>query len=131
MARDPDDDLELERAEARRQGLFEALLREAVRRTASLGFSSFFATEDAVRRAFNEAVPRDWVDYAKDQSAELRAEMIERMSAEFGAWLRTIDMTQVMSKLLAENDFELKISISTRAKNAERAPDLSLVTRRK
>jgi hypothetical protein len=36
-----------------------------------------------------------------------------------------------MSKLLAENDFELKISISTRAKNAERAPDLSLVTRRK
>ncbi len=131
MARDPDEDLELERAEARRQGLFEALLREAVRRTASLGFSSFFATEDAVRRAFNEAVPRDWVDYAKDQSTELRAEMIERMSAEFGAWLRTIDMTQVMSKLLAENDFELVISISTRAKNAERAPDLSLVTRRK
>jgi hypothetical protein len=131
MARDPDEDLELERAEARRQGLFEALLREAVRRTASLGFSSFFATEDAVRRAFNEAVPRDWVDYAKDQSTELRAEMIERMSAEFGAWLRTIDMTQVMRKLLAENDFELVISISTRAKNAERAPDLSLVTRRK
>lgn len=131
MALDPDEDLDLERAEARRQGLFEALLREAVRRTASLGFSSFFATEDAVRRAFNEAVPRDWVDYAKGQSTELRAEMIERMSAEFGAWLRTIDMTQVMSKLLAENDFELKISISTRAKNAERAPDLSLVTRRK
>ena len=129
--RDRDEESELERAEARRQGLFEALLREAIRRTASLGFSSFFATEDAVRRAFNEAVPRDWVDYAKDQSTELRAEMIERMSAEFGAWLRTIDMTQVMSKLLAENDFELKISISTQRKNAERAPDLSLVTRRK
>ena len=99
--------------EARREGLFEALLHEAIRRTAALGFSSFFATEDAVRRAFNDAVPRDWVDYAKDQSTELRAEMIERMSAEFGAWLRTIDMTQVMSKLLAENDFELKISISS------------------
>ena len=129
--RDGDDEIELERAEARRQGLFEALLREAVRRTASVGFSSFFATEDALRRAFNEAVPRDWVDYAKDQSADLRAEMIERMSAEFGAWLRTIDMTQIMSKLLAENDFELKISISTAPKNAERAPELSLVKRGK
>ncbi len=133
MARDPerDEEVELERAEARRQGLFEALLREAVRRTASVGFSGFFATEDAVRRAFNEAVPRDWVDYARDQSAELRAELIERMSAEFGAWLRTIDMTQIMSKLLAENDFELKISISTAPKDAERAPELSLVNRRK
>jgi hypothetical protein len=129
--RDRDEETELERAEARRQGLFEALLREAVRRTASVGFSSFFATEDALRRAFNEAVPRDWVDYARDQSADLRAEMIERMSAEFGAWLRTIDMTQIMSKLLADNDFELKIQISTAPKGAERAPELSLVNRRK
>jgi hypothetical protein len=129
--RDRDDEIELERAEARRAGLFEALLHEAIRRTASVGFSSFFATEDAVRRAFNQAVPRDWVDYAKDQSTELRSEMIERMSAEFGAWLRTIDMTQIMSKLLAEHDFELKISISSERRNAERAPELSLVTRRK
>ena len=131
MGRDGDDELELERAEARRAGLFEALLHEAIRRTAALGFSSFFATEDAVRRAFNDAVPRDWLDYAKDQSTELRAEMIERMSAEFGAWLRTVDMAQIMSKLLAEHDFELKISLSSKRRSAESAPELSLVTRRK
>ena len=76
-------------------------------------------------------MPRDWVDYASRQSTELRQETIERMSAEFGAWLRTIDMTQIMSKLLAEHDFELKISISSERKTAERAPELSLVTRRK
>ena len=131
MGRDRDDDTELERAEERRAGLFEALLHEAIRRTAQVGFSSFFATEDAVRRAFSEAVPRDWVDYASRQSTELRQETIERMTAEFGAWLRTIDMTQIMSKLLAEHDFELKISISSERKTAERAPELSLVTRRK
>jgi len=131
MGRDREDDRELERAEERRAGLFEALLHEAIRRTAQVGFSSFFATEDAVRRAFSEAVPRDWVDYANRQSTELRQETIDRMSAEFGAWLRTIDMTQIMSKLLAEHDFELKISISSERKSAERAPELSLVTRRK
>ena len=131
MGQDRDDEIELERAEARRAGLFEALLHEAIRRTAQVGFSSFFATEDAVRRAFSEAVPRDWVDYASKQSTELRSEMIERMSAEFGAWLRTIDMAQIMSKLLAEHDFELKISVSAARRSTERAPELSLVTRRK
>jgi hypothetical protein len=131
MARDRDDEIELERAEARRAGLFEALLHEAIRRTASVGFSSFFATEDAVRRAFNEAVPRDWVDYAKGQSTELRSEMIDRMAAEFGAWLRTVDLAQIMSKLMAEHDFELKISISSERRSGERTPELSLVTRRK
>jgi hypothetical protein len=131
MGRDGDDKTVLEQADERRAGLFEALLHEAIRRTAQVGFSSFFATEDAVRRAFSEAVPRDWVDYASRQSTELRSEMIERSAAEFGAWLRTIDLAQVMSKLLAENDFELKISISSERRSTERAPELSLVTRRK
>ena len=131
MARDRDDKSELERDEARRAGLFEALLHEAIRRTAQVGFSSFFATEDAVRRAFSEAVPRDWVDFASRQSTDLRAEMLERMSSEFGAWLRSIDMAQVVSKVLAENDLELTISVKSTPRSAERAPELSLVTRRK
>ncbi len=129
MGRDRDDDFE--RDAQGRAGLFEALLHEAIRRTAQMGFSSFFATEDAVRRAFSDSVPRDWVDYANRQSTELRSEMIERMSAEFGAWLRTIDLTQVVSKLLADNDLELRISISGERKGTERSPELSLVTRRK
>jgi hypothetical protein len=131
MRRDRDDEIEFKQTDERRAGLFEALLHEAIRRTAQVGFSSFFATEDAVRRAFSEAVPSDWVDYASRQSTELRKEMIERMSVEFGAWLRTIDMAQIMSKLLSESDFEFKISVSSERRGAERAPDLSLVPRRK
>jgi hypothetical protein len=134
MSRDGDEKKafeQIEREEARRAGIFEALLHEAIRRTASVGFSSFFATEDAVRRAFNDAVPRDWVDYASRQSTELRAEMIDRMQTEFGAWLRSIDLAQVVGKVLAENDVELKISLSSTPRSAERAPELSLVTRRK
>jgi hypothetical protein len=37
----------------------------------------------------------------------------------------------VVGKVLAENDVELKISLSSTPRSAERAPELSLVTRRK
>ncbi|MGH7290833.1 MAG: hypothetical protein ACREJT_06460, partial [Myxococcota bacterium] len=60
MPRDRDPDFELApggpTGEDRRTGVLEALLHEAIRRTAQIGFSSFFATEDAVRRAFSDAV---------------------------------------------------------------------------
>lgn len=130
MARDRDDDLLL-----RRSGPLETLFQEAVRRAAQLGLSGFFATEEALRRAFNESVPRDWVDYLNQQSTDVRGELIDRLAREFGDWLRTVDMTQIVGKLLAENEFELKISITGQPRAAERAPDrgpeLSLVTRRK
>src|SRR5262245_27839993 len=126
MARDRDDDLLL-----RRSGPLETLFQEAVRRAAQLGLSGFFATEEALRRAFNDAVPRDWVDYLNQQTGDVRTELIDRMAREFGAWLRTVDMTQIVGKLLAENEFELKISISAQPRAAERAPELSLLSRRK
>ena len=57
MAEDRDDDeLELRRAEARWQGFFEEAARGERRQLRAV--SSFFTTEDAVRRAFAEAVPR-------------------------------------------------------------------------
>lgn len=115
----------------RRTGLFEALLHEAVRRAAQAGLSGFFATEDALRRAFSDTVPPDWADYLGEKGSDLRTELIERLAAEFGAWLRTVDVAQLAGKLLEENDFELRISVSGQRRSAERAPELSLVTRRK
>jgi hypothetical protein len=126
MARDRDDDLLL-----RRSGPLETLFQEAVRRAAQLGLSGFFATEEALRRAFNDSVPRDWVDYLNQQTGDVRTELIDRMAREFGEWLRTVDMTQIVGKLLAENEFELKISISGQPRAAERPPELSLLARRK
>jgi hypothetical protein len=127
MAVDPDDELEL----PRRPGPLEALFQEAVRRAAQLGMSTFFTTEEAVRRAFSESVPPDWLDYLNRQGTDIRGELLERMSREFGEWLQTIDMPQIMSKLLEEHDFELRISVSARPRSSERAPELSLLARRK
>jgi hypothetical protein len=131
VSRDFEDDEAEIAPEARRTGLFEALLHEAVRRAAQAGLSGFFATEDALRRAFSDTVPRDWADYLGEKGSDLRGELIERLATEFGAWLRTVDVAQVAGKLLEENDFELRISVSASRRSAERAPELSLVTRRK
>ncbi len=131
MSQDFEDDEREIPTGARRAGLLEALLHEAVRRAAQAGLSGFFATEDALRRAFSDTVPRDWADYLGEKGSDLRGELIDRLAAEFGAWLRTVDIAQVAGKLLEENDFELRISVSGQRRSSERAPELSLVTRRK
>jgi hypothetical protein len=125
MSDDSDDELEFRR----RAGPLEAFFQEAVRRAAQLGISTFFSTEEAVRRAFSESVPPDWLDYLNRQGTDLRGELLERMSREFGEWLRQVDMAQIMSKLLEEHEFDLRISVS--ANRRGKAPELSLLQRRK
>ena len=127
MAHD-DDEIELLR---RRSGPLESFFQEAVRRAAQLGLSTFFTTEEAVRRAFSDSVPPDWLDYLNRQGTDLRSELLDRMSREFGEWLRQVDMAQIMSKLLEEHDFDLHISVSAKRSSKERAPELSLLQRRK
>jgi hypothetical protein len=131
VSRDFEDDEVDALAGARRTGLFEALLHEAVRRAAQAGLTGFFATEDALRRAFSDTVPRDWAEYLGEKGSDLRSELIERLAAEFGAWLRTVDVAQIAGKLLEDNDFELRISVSGLRRSSERSPELSLITRRK
>lgn len=127
VAHDPDDDFELRR----RTGPLETFFQEAVRRAANLGISTFFTTEEAVRRAFSESVPPDWLEYLNRQGTDLRSELLDRMSREFGEWLRQVDMAQIMSKLIEEHDFDLRISVSSTRRSKERAPELSLLQRRK
>ncbi|MFI5315705.1 MAG: hypothetical protein ACHQ6T_08385 [Myxococcota bacterium] len=124
---DDDGDFELRR----RAGPLEAFFQEAVRRAAQLGLSTFFTTEEAVRRAFSESVPSDWLDYLNRQGSDIRVELLDRMSREFGEWLRQVDMAQIMSKLLEEHDFEFRISVSAQRRGKERTPELSLLQRRK
>src|SRR5262245_7684513 len=121
-----EDDLEL-----RRRGPLEAFFQEAVRRAAQLGLSTFFTTEEAVRRAFAESVPADWIDYLNRQGTDVRGELLDRLSREFGEWLQRVDMAQIMGKLLEEHDFEFKISVSAKRRPSERGAELAVLTRRK
>ena len=102
-----------------RGGPLETAFAELVRRAASLGFQSFFLTEKALRGAFSERVPDDWVEYASKQGDELRAELIERVTREFGEWLRTLDVAALLRDVLRESDVSVRLELSARPGSTE------------
>ena len=97
----------------------ESLFQDFLRRAAALGFSSLFFTERAVRGAFSETVPQEWVDYASRQGDELRAELIRCLSLEFGQWLRTLDVPALLSEVLSEGDLSVRLELSSQPKRGE------------
>lgn len=121
-------------AGSRRSGPLEALFQETVRRAASLGLSSFFLTEEALRRAFSDSVPRDWVDYLARQGDEVRAELFEALSRQFREWLQEVDLVELLGELVRRNDLSvrLELSASPRADSSDAAPrsTLEVISRR-
>ncbi len=110
-------------------GPLEGVFQEVVRRTAALGFSSFFLTEEALRRAFSDAVPQDWVEYLNRQGDDVRREVIDRLVAEFAAWLRTLDVSELLGRLFEE--YSAQVEISVKPRSSEQGPALQVVTRRR
>lgn len=94
-------------------------LTELVRRAFAAGFSGFFFTEEALRKAFGDAVPREWVDFASEQSARTRSEVIERLSFEMGRAVETVDWAAVLAALLEGRTLEVKAEIRL----GEKSPD--------
>ena len=83
MARDPEQKKEAPpegSAPPQEEDAAGGRIPELLRRGLSLGFSGLFMTEEAVRRAFGDTVPRDWIDFATEQSTRTRSEFIERLS---------------------------------------------------
>jgi len=89
---------------------------EMVRRALAAGFSGFFLTEEAFRRALGDTLPKDWSDFALEQSGRARAEIIERMSFEVGRALEHIDWAGVLASLLEGRTLEVKAEIRLGAK---------------
>ena len=114
----------------------ENLFQELVRRGASLGLSSFFLTEEAVRRAFSDRVPAEWLESWRRQSEEVRGDIADRAGKEFGNWLRTLDLSELVGDLLERYEISASIELEVRNRSdreTEQAPTakLSIVTRRR
>jgi hypothetical protein len=105
------------------------MFQEIVRRAAAAGFSSFFMTEEAIRQALSENVPKDWVDYVARQSASMRAEVVERLVREFSDWLQRIDTEELSRKVvqlvLEEYEVRVEIRLDARPRDAADAPAVS------
>jgi hypothetical protein len=98
-----------------------AAVPELVRRALSLGLSGFFLTEEAIRKALGDAVPRDWTDFVVNQSDRTRKEFLERLSFEIGQSLEKIDMSRVLADLLEGRTLEVKAEIRLSPKGSEPA----------
>jgi len=73
---------------------------ELMRRAIALGLTGFFTTEEAVRRALGDTVPKDWTDYIAESSDRTRSEFLDRLSREIARTLKGVDIAAVLQQLL-------------------------------
>jgi hypothetical protein len=85
-------------------------LPEALRRMLTLGFTGFFMTEEALRKALGDSVPRDVIEFVLDQSQRMRGEFLERVSRELGRVLERVDPVEVARRLLEGRTVEVSAS---------------------
>ncbi|MBW2244125.1 MAG: hypothetical protein JRH01_19250 [Deltaproteobacteria bacterium] len=88
-------------------GFFPDLLRRGL----SMGFTGLFMTEEAVRRALGDSVPRDVIEFFIAQSEKTRTELLERLSTEFGRTLQALDPVELARRLLDGATVEISAKV--------------------
>lgn len=94
---------------------------EMMRRAVAMGLSGFFLTEEAIRKAVGETLPRDWADFAVEQSERTRSELMERLSVELSRTLENVDLAEMFSQLVEGRTVEVKAEIRLKARDEEAA----------
>jgi len=67
--------------------------------------------------ALGDTIPKDWIDFAIDQSERTRAEFIERMTFEVARSLENVDLATVLTRLLEGRTLEVKAEVRLGAKD--------------
>lgn len=86
-------------------------LPEIARRALSIGLSGFFLTEETIRKALGDTLPKDWLDFAVEQSERTRKEFLERLSFEIAQTLEKVDFTSALRELLEGRTLEVRAEI--------------------
>ena len=64
-----------------------------------------------MRRAVGEAMPREWVDFAVDQSERTRAEFIERLASELARTLESLELVEMADRFFEGRTIEIRAQI--------------------
>ena len=105
-------------------------LPDLLRRGLSLGVSGFFMTEEAVRRALGDKVPREWLEFIVAQSDRTRSDLVGALSREFRRVLARIDPADVLRRLLDGQTIEITARIKLQSGARARAPVREAATKR-
>ena len=88
-----------------------SFIPDLLRRGLTLGFTGFFMTEEALRRALGDSMPRDWMEFMVEQSERTRAELLDRLSREFGRVIQAFDPVEILRRLLDGQTIEVSARI--------------------
>jgi hypothetical protein len=102
-------------------GAFTAI-PDLVRKAFATGLSGFFLTEEALRKALGETLPKEWADFAIDQSSRARNDFLERLSFEIGRALENVDLAAVLAQLLEGRTLEVKAEVRLSPRHGTDAP---------
>jgi hypothetical protein len=80
---------------------------DLLRRALGLGFSGFFLTEEVLRKALGDMLPKEWLEFAIDQSERTRRELVERVAAEIGRIVDEVDVRALAEQLLRGHAIEV------------------------
>lgn len=104
---------------------------EMVRRVVGFGLSGFFLTEEAIRKAIGDTLPKDWADFAVDQSERTRREFLDRLTSELGRTLENVDVAEVLATLMEGRTVEIKAEFRLKPDRSVDASNLSIDSRKK
>jgi len=114
-------------APARRAGAESGFLPDLLRRGLTMGFTGLFMTEEALRRALGDTMPRDWMEFMIEQSERTRAELLERLSREFGRVIGAFDPVEIVRRLLDGQTIEvtarIRLQNGGRSRGTEAPPE--------
>jgi hypothetical protein len=92
---------------------------EMMRRAVAMGLSGFFLTEEAIRKAVGDTLPRDWADFAVEQSERTRNELMDRLSVELSRTMENLDVTELFGQLVEGRTIEVKAEIRLKPRDEE------------
>jgi len=107
--------------EAGKSGERAPALGDLLRKAVAAGLTGVFGPTEAVRRAVGEAMPRDWIDFAAEQSERTRSQFLERLAQELAHTLETIDLVQIAERVLEGRTIELRAQIRLAPREADDA----------
>ena len=80
---------------------------DLLRRVIGLGFSGFFLTEEVLRKALGDTLPKDWVEFAVEQSERTRRELVERVASEIGRIADGVDLRELLERMARGHEIEV------------------------
>ncbi|MBW2288686.1 MAG: hypothetical protein JRG80_06760 [Deltaproteobacteria bacterium] len=90
-----------------------------MRRAVAMGLSGFFLTEEAIRKAVGDTLPKDWADFAVEQSERTRSELMDLLSVELSRTLESVDVAEIFGQLAEGRTIEVKAEIRLKPRDEE------------